>query len=33
MGQVMMYGFLAGLPTAIIAGPIFGRFIGKKFLS
>ncbi|HLN62566.1 MAG TPA: gluconate:H+ symporter [Symbiobacteriaceae bacterium] len=31
MGQVMMYGFLAGLPTAIIAGPIFGRFIGKKF--
>jgi Gnt-I system low-affinity gluconate transporter len=31
MGQVLLYGLMAGIPTAIIAGPIFGKYVGKKY--
>ncbi|MDY0099647.1 MAG: gluconate:H+ symporter [Bacteroidales bacterium] len=30
LGWVVLFGLLVGLPSAIIAGPIFGRFIAKK---
>ena len=30
LGWVVMMGLVVGLPTAIIAGPIFGRFIAKR---
>lgn len=30
LGWVILLGFLLGIPTAIIAGPIFGKFISKK---
>lgn len=30
LGWVILLGFLLGVPTAIIAGPIFGKFISKK---
>jgi len=30
LGWVILFGFIIGLPTAVIAGPIFGRFISKK---
>jgi Gnt-I system low-affinity gluconate transporter len=30
MGWVILFGLIIGLPTVIIAGPIFGRFISKK---
>ncbi|MBN1599845.1 MAG: gluconate transporter [Bacteroidales bacterium] len=30
LGWVILFGFLLGIPTAIIAGPVFGRFISKK---
>ena len=30
MGWVVLFGLIIGLPTAIIAGPLFGRFIAKK---
>jgi Gnt-I system low-affinity gluconate transporter len=30
LGWVILFGLIVGLPTAIIAGPIFGRFIAKK---
>ncbi len=30
LGKVIMYGIIAGIPAAIIAGPIFGNFIGKR---
>ncbi|MBP8959206.1 MAG: gluconate transporter [Bacteroidales bacterium] len=30
LGWVVLFGLVAGLPTAIIAGPIFGQFIAKK---
>ncbi|MGB4293878.1 MAG: gluconate:H+ symporter [Bacteroidales bacterium] len=30
LGWVVLFGLIAGLPTAIIAGPLFGRFIAKK---
>lgn len=30
LGWIIIMGFIVGLPTAIIAGPIFGRYISKK---
>lgn len=30
LGHVILVGFLAGLPAAIVAGPIYGRYIGRK---
>jgi GntP family gluconate:H+ symporter len=30
MGKTILYSLLIGLPTAIIAGPLFGRFISRK---
>jgi Gnt-I system low-affinity gluconate transporter len=30
LGWVIFFGFLLGIPTAIIAGPIWGRYISKK---
>jgi Gnt-I system low-affinity gluconate transporter len=30
LGWVILLGFIIGLPTAIIAGPVFGKFISKK---
>ena len=30
LGWVIFFGFLLGFPTAVIAGPMFGKFISKK---
>jgi Gnt-I system low-affinity gluconate transporter len=30
LGWVILFGFIAGLPAAILSGPVFGNFIGKK---
>lgn len=30
LGRTILYSILIGLPTAIIAGPLFGKFIGKR---
>ncbi|GAB5399519.1 MAG: gluconate transporter [Aureisphaera sp.] len=30
LGWVIVFGFLVGIPTAIISGPVFGRYIAKK---
>jgi len=30
LGWVVLMGLLVGLPTAVVAGPLFGRFIAKK---
>jgi Gnt-I system low-affinity gluconate transporter len=30
LGWVILAGFVLGIPTAIIAGPIFGRYISKR---
>jgi len=30
LGSVMLYGALAGLPAAIVAGPLFARFVAPK---
>jgi len=30
LGWVITFGFLAGLPAAIISGPLFGNYIAKK---
>ena len=30
LGWVIFFGFIIGIPTAIIAGPVFGKFISKK---
>jgi len=30
LGWVILFGIIIGLPTVIIAGPFFGRFISKK---
>ena len=30
LGWIIVMGFIVGLPTAIIAGPIFGKYISKK---
>ncbi len=30
LGWVILFGFIVGIPTSIIAGPFFGRYIAKK---
>ncbi|MBU9674321.1 GntP family permease [Planococcus sp. CP5-4] len=30
LGWVILFGVLAGIPSMILAGPLFGRFIGKR---
>lgn len=30
LGWVIFFGFILGFPTAVIAGPVFGRYISKK---
>ncbi len=30
LGWVIVFGFLAGIPTAIICGPLFSKFIAKR---
>lgn len=30
LGWVILFGFIIGIPTAVVAGPIFGRFIGNR---
>ena len=30
LGWVILFGFIAGIPAMIIAGPLFGRYIAKK---
>ncbi len=30
LGWVIMFGIIVGLPTAIVAGPVFGKIIAKK---
>ncbi|HMC00409.1 MAG TPA: gluconate:H+ symporter [Flavobacteriaceae bacterium] len=30
LGWVILFGFLVGIPTAIVTGPLFGKYIAKK---
>jgi len=30
LGWVILFGFVVGIPTAIISGPVFGKYIAKK---
>lgn len=30
LGWIIFFGFVLGLPTAIIAGPVFGKYISKR---
>ncbi len=30
LGWVIIFGTIAGVPTAILAGPVFGKYIGRK---
>lgn len=30
LGWVILFGFMVGIPTAILCGPLFGKFIAKK---
>ncbi|WP_106495895.1 GntP family permease [Lentibacillus sp. Marseille-P4043] len=30
LGWVILFGFIAGIPAMIIAGPVFGKYIAKK---
>lgn len=30
IGKVILYGLIVGLPAAILAGPVFGKYIAKK---
>jgi len=30
LGWVILFGFILGFPVAVIAGPVFGRYISKK---
>jgi GntP family gluconate:H+ symporter len=32
LGKTIFYSLIIGLPSAIIAGPLFGKFIGKRIL-
>lgn len=32
LGWMIFFGIVVGLPTAVIAGPIFGKYIGKKII-
>ena len=30
LGMVILFGFIVGIPCAVVAGPIFGKYIAKK---
>ncbi len=30
LGWVIVFGFLVGIPTAVVSGPLFGKYIAKK---
>lgn len=30
LGWVILFGFIVGIPTAILSGPVFGKYIAKK---
>ena len=30
MGKTILYALLVGLPTAVVAGPLFGKFVGDR---
>ncbi len=30
LGWVILFGFIVGIPTAIVCGPLFGKYISKK---
>lgn len=30
LGWIILFGFIVGIPTAILAGPVFGKYIGNK---
>ncbi|MDW5288033.1 gluconate:H+ symporter [Formosa sp. PL04] len=30
LGWVILFGFITGIPTAIVCGPLFGKYIAKK---
>ncbi|MGM1054436.1 MAG: GntP family permease [Bacteroidota bacterium] len=32
LGWVIVYGFFAGLPAAILAGPVFAKFLSKRII-
>ncbi len=32
LGYVIFWGFILGIPVALLAGPVFGRFIAKKIV-
>jgi len=32
IGKVILYGLIVGLPAAALAGPVFGKMIGNKFI-
>ncbi len=32
LGKVIILGIIAGIPAAILAGPVFGKFIGNKIM-
>jgi GntP family gluconate:H+ symporter/D-serine transporter len=32
IGKVILYGLIVGLPAAALAGPVFGKVIGNKFI-
>ncbi len=32
IGWMIMLGLIVGIPTAILAGPVFGKYIGKKLM-
>ena len=32
LGWVILFGFIVGIPTAILSGPVFSRFIAKKIM-
>lgn len=32
LGYVILWGFILGIPVALVAGPLFGRYIGKKIV-
>lgn len=33
IGWVVIFGFIIGIPTAILAGPVFGTYIAKKIMA
>lgn len=32
LGWVIVFGFVVGLPTAVLAGPVFARFVSKRII-